>query len=63
MLLRVTVPKVKSHGLRWWKTFESRSHNEVSVVVERVGDTGIERAEAAKGTAWLQWRKVAREKH
>ena len=27
---------------------------------KRQGDTRVERAEEAKGSTWLQWRKVAR---
>ena len=44
--------------------FESRPHKAASFVVERQkGDKGMERAEAAEGAAWLQWREVARKNH
>ena len=44
--------------------FEWRPQKAVSFVVEREkGDTGMERAEAAKGLTWLQRRKLAKKKH
>ena len=30
---------------------------------KRERNKGMERAEAAEGAAWLQWRKVARKEH
>ena len=44
--------------------FESRPHKAVSFFGrERHGGSGMERAKAAKGVAWLQWRQAARKKH
>ena len=40
--------------------FESRPHK-LCFFVE--GEKGMERAEAAEGAAWLQWRKVARKEY
>ena len=56
--------KGKISQMKVVEDFESRPHKAVSLVVEREkGDTGMERAEAAKGATWLQLRKVARKKH
>ena len=52
---RVAVSKEKSYRWRWWKIL-SQDHIQVSSVGKRekeIRDTGIERAEAAKGAAWL----------
>ena len=63
--LRVTAYKEKSSQIGGgWKTWSRGRAEQCPFVVERKkGDAGMERAGAAEGAAWLEWRKVARRKH
>ena len=45
------------------KRVETRFKTRQLQHLKRKGDEGIDRAEAAEGAAWLQWRKVARKEY